>query len=145
MKNKYQCARLIAAASLLLMSASVVVSAQRAGASDGEAQLASFEDLVYPAIARVARIQGVVVVRVELDNKGNVVAASAITGPKALVADCVTNAKKWKFKLGPQKVAVIAYDFRLDEGACHDASHSLFLLVHPNFATITACAPVIPG
>ncbi len=130
---------------LLLMGASLAALSQRADTSGGDAQIASFEDLSYPALARVARIQGVVVVHVELDDKGNVFAASAITGPKLLVSDSIANAKKWKFKPGPSKTAVIVYDFRLDDGGCHDASRSLFLLVHPNFATITACAPVITG
>ncbi len=121
------------------------VNAQNEPPYLGEAQLVSFEDLAYPALARVARIQGVVVVKATLDDKGNVLTVSAVTGPKPLIADCLANTKKWKFKPNPQKTAVIVYEFRIGPGACHDASHSVFQLVHQNFATITACDPVIPG
>ena len=121
------------------------VNAQNEPPYPGEAQLVSFEDLAYPALARVTRIQGVVVVKATLDDEANVLTVSPVTGPKALIADCLANAKKWKFKPNPQKSAVIVYDFRIGTGACHDASHSLFQLVHQNFATITACDPVIPG
>ena len=127
---------------LLLISASSGVNAQ-----DDETiysvQLVSFEDLAYPGIARVARIQGVVVAKAKLDEKGNVVAASAISGPKPSIADCLSNAKKWKFQPNSHHAAIIVYEFRLDGGACHDDSHSLFRLVHENFASIKACAPVI--
>lgn len=109
-----------------------------------EAQLASFEDLSYPALARVTRIQGLVVVKATLDDKGNVSAVSPLTGPKPLLADSLANAKKWKFKPNTQKTVVISYEFRIG-GACHDASHSLFQLVHPNLASITACDAVISG
>ncbi len=121
------------------------VNAQNEPPYPGEAQLVSFEDLAYPALARVTRIQGVVVVKATLDEKGNVLTVSPLTGPKALIADCLANAKKWKFKPNPQKSAVIVYEFRIARGACHNASQSLFQLVFQNFATITACDPVIPG
>ena len=107
------------------------------------AQLVSFEDLTYPGVARMTRIQGIVVVKADLDEKGNVTAASALTGPKPLLVDSVANAKKWKFKPSSERRTLIVYEFRLDDGACNDASHSLFRLVHPNFATITACTPTI--
>jgi TonB family protein len=101
--------------------------------------------MAYPAIARVARVQGVVVVEVHLDDKGEVISASAISGPKPLTPDCISNAKRWRFKPSAHKKAVVVYEFRLDDGACHDDSHSLFLLHFQNFASITACAPVVGG
>lgn len=110
---------------------------------DGQAKLASFEDLAYSRLAQNARIQGVVVVKADLDGKGNVVGASALSGPTPLISDCLSNVKKWKFKPRSQKSAVVVYEFKLDDGACHDASHSLFRLVYQNFATITACSPVV--
>jgi hypothetical protein len=111
--------------------------------SEHEAQLLSFEDLAYPGIARMTRIQGIVIIRSELDENGEVVKASALSGPKPLISDCLSNAKKWKFKPNSGKYALVVYEFRLDDGACHDASHSLFRLIHPNFATITACSPIL--
>ena len=108
-----------------------------------EAQLMSFEDLTYPAIARVTRIQGIVIIRSELDENGDVVKVTALSGPKPLLSDSLSNAKKWTFKPNSGKYAFVVYEFRLDDAACHDASHSLFRLIHPNFATITACSPVL--
>lgn len=110
---------------------------------DSQAQLLSFEDLTYPGIARTTRVQGIVVIKAEIDEKGNVITASALTGLKPLIADCLANVKKWKFKPNSGKSAIIVYEFKLDEGACHDASHSLFRLVHPNFVTVVACNPII--
>jgi len=130
---------------LSLIIPGVEARPQEGQRTEGDATLSTFEDLAYPATARVARVQGVVVVEVKLDDKGNVVSASALSGPKPLIADSVSNAKKWKFKANFRKAAIIVYEFRLDDGACHDASHSLFLLRYPNFATITACTPVISG
>src|SRR5579863_4542301 len=130
---------------LFFIVTSTLSNSQQEPKHDGDAQLVSFEDLAYPGIARETRIQGVVVVEARLDDKGNVVSASSITGPKLLIPDCLTNAKKWKFKPNPHNSAVIVYEFRLDDGACHDNSHSLFLLRHENFASITACDRVIGG
>jgi hypothetical protein len=110
---------------------------------EDQAQLISFQDLTYPGVARVTRVQGIVVIKAKLNETGDVVAASALLGPKVLVSDCLANIKKWKFKPNSGKSAIIVYEFRLDDGACHDASRSLFRLIFPNFATITACTPVI--
>lgn len=86
----------------------------------------------------MAGVQGAVVVKVTLDDDGKVASAFAISGNKTLIPDTLANAKRWRFKSNPQKSAVIVYEFRLTEGTCHDNSHSLFQLIHPNFASITA-------
>ncbi len=128
---------------VLLYSPSVPSAQEEVTEPEAQAQLLSFEDMAYPAVARVARVQGIVVIRAKVDQGGNVIAASALVGPKALVSDSVANIRKWKFKPTSGKAAIIVYEFSLDEGACRDASHSLFRLIFPNFATITACNPVI--
>lgn len=40
------------------------------------AQILTFEDLSYPGIARMTRIEGIVIVKVDLDENGNVVELS---------------------------------------------------------------------
>jgi TonB family protein len=112
---------------------------------DQDLKLVSFEDLAYPSVARMTRVQGVVVVKVKLADDGSVSSASALSGNKTLIPDTLSNVKKWRFKPNTSKSAVIVYDFRLTDGACHDNSHSLFELTHPNFASIMACSPVING
>jgi TonB family protein len=141
MKNKSKRTLLVLA---LLLAFAVVGPYGQQQETKYEAQLISFEDLEYPGIARETRIQGIVVVRAELDERGTVIKASALSsGAKLLIEASVSNVKKWKFKPDSGKYALVVYQFELADGACHDASHSLFRLIHPNFATITACSPVL--
>lgn len=121
------------------------LSAQQNGVPEQpQAQLSNFEDLVYPPIARVARIEGVVVIKAQINSSsGDVISAMALNGPALLVSASLANVKKWKFKPNSGNTAIIVYDFEIRDGACHDDSHSLFLLKHPNLATIVSCTPVI--
>jgi TonB family protein len=101
-----------------------------------------FEDLVYPLAARLAHVQGVVVVRVQLDDGGRVTTAAAISGPKALISDSITNARKWRFQPNLEKTAVIVYSFRF-EGLCNLPCSSQSHYEPPNFVTVTTGSPVI--
>jgi TonB family protein len=137
---------------LLLLVGLLLVGARSASSArqeetlhDDNVKLVSFEDLSYPPAARMARIQGIVVVKLKLEDDGRVSSAFAISGNKALIPDTLSNARKWKFAPNSQKSAVIVYEFRLTDGACHDNSHSFFQLIHQNFASITACDAVING
>jgi len=104
--------------------------------TDEDMKLVSSDPIRYPAIGRSARIQGVVVVRVGLDEKGKVSHATALSGPEPFVAASIANARKWRFRPNPQKAAVIIYNFRLTD-AISGCDH--FTLEPPNFATITTC------
>ncbi|MFI5090834.1 MAG: energy transducer TonB [Terriglobales bacterium] len=103
-----------------------------------------FEDLKYPLLAQYAPLEseGVVVVRVNLDDEGKVVEAMAISGNDILIPDCLANVKKWRFQPNPAKTAVIVYNFRMLQGECKSAS-SVFAFQHPNFVTIVGCMPII--
>jgi TonB family protein len=105
-------------------------------------QVIEYADLEFPAIAVTAHVEGVVVVRVSLDDKGKVVDVDALSGPSLLTRQSLENAKKWRFEPNPQKAAIIVYDFHI-EGACHAAraggSASQMIFFPPNFAKITAC------
>jgi hypothetical protein len=101
-----------------------------------------FESLSYPLSARLTRVRGIVVVHVKLDEGGKVKTARAISGPKALVRDCITNALKWRFELNATRSVVIVYDFRI-EGLCNHPCSSQFRLEPPNLAVITIGEPVI--
>src|SRR3990172_9683776 len=61
---------------------------------DEDIKVSYFEDLTYPPLARIAGVQGVVVVRVRLDANGNVVDSMAVSGAKLLIPECLTNSKK---------------------------------------------------
>jgi protein TonB len=73
----------------------------------------------YPAIAKTARASGTVVVQVLIDENGNVVSASAVSGPPLLRAAAVAAARGARFsptKLSGQPVkvsGVINYNFGL--------------------------------
>jgi len=82
-----------------------------------------------------------VVVRVTLEGDGKVKAASAISGAKSFLADCVSNAKQWRFQYNSQHTAIIIYQFRI-EGLCNLPCPSQFTFRPPNVATVTIGQPV---
>jgi TonB family protein len=124
---------------LMAGSLGATVRAQREPITyDDEMKLVSFEDLAYPPIPQAARIQGVVVVSVDLDDNGHVTDVKPLSGPRLLVAAAAANAKQWTFEPNARKNAVIVYEFRI-EGACNKAGPTLFRLRYPNFAQVTAC------
>ena len=105
---------------------------------DKDIRVIDFEELQYPLMARAARIQGVVVIRVKLDRNGNVTGSEAISGAELLARVCLENAKKWRFQPNPEGAAVIIYHFSMPGGICKSAS-SLFIFSAPNIATIIGC------
>jgi TonB family protein len=106
---------------------------------DKDMRVIDFEDLKYPAIAHSAHIEGVVVIRVELDDEGKVAEALPISGTESLIISALANAKKWRFEPNSKRAAVLVYDFRI-EGFCRDNSESGQSIYRPpNFTTITAC------
>jgi TonB family protein len=114
---------------------------QQETVTDDQMKVVSFEDFSYPPLARNARIEGVVVVKVELDDQGNVTDSTAISGTQPLIPSCLTNSKKWRFRPNPRKTAIIVYDFRVDSGWCQ-APGSVFAFHPPNFVTVTTCQSV---
>lgn len=99
----------------------------------------SSAEMRYPPMARQARIQGDVVVRIKLDDAGQVVSAKALSGAKLLIDDAVSNSKKWRFLPNSGDTVVVIYEFRIIEGKC-DVAKSHFVFREPNIATVTGCA-----
>jgi TonB family protein len=110
--------------------------------NDSDIDVVEFEELKYPLIAQYAPFesQGVEVVRVNLDDQGNVVQALALSGNDLLLPDCLANAKRWKLRPTASKTAVLVYDLRVQAGQCKSTS-SLFTLRPPNLATVIGCFP----
>lgn len=136
----------LAATCIVALAAGATYAAQQdSPILDEDVKLVTFEDLAYPPWAVNAKVQGVAVVKATLDSDGRVTAASGISGPKGLIPMVESNARKWRFRPNARNTAIIVYNFRIDEGACHDAAKSVFLLHHQNLATIVACTPVAVG
>lgn len=101
-----------------------------------------FESLVYPLPARLKRVQGAVVVKVDLDDSGRPTSTRAISGPKVLVAACLKNALQWRFEGNNERAAIIIYRFVI-EGLCNNPCPSQFRVEPPNVAVITIGDPVM--
>jgi TonB family protein len=115
---------------------------------DKDISVIDYEDLDFPALALAARVEGIVVVHVKLDDNGKVLDAEALSGPTFLVRQSVENARKWRFKPNSKHAVIIVYNFRI-EGACHSirqgGSASRMIFYPPNFAAITVCpTPPMP-
>ncbi len=105
---------------------------------DEDVKVLSFEELRYPLAARLAHVQGIVVVRVKRDDAGKVVSSAAISGAKTLMPDSLPNSKKWRFQPNQEKTAVIVYGFRID-GLCYSGMNGQFIFRPPNIAAVTSC------
>ncbi len=117
-----------------------IVPIPRAGTiSDSDIQVVHFDsDLKYPPLARVAKIEGVVLVQAKLDDDGRVKEALPIYGNALLSSECVANAKKWHFHPNSARKAVLVYDFRLTGENEGGVSVKL-----PNFITIRDITSVV--
>lgn len=109
----------------------------RASAQMDQRRVVATREVRYPTIAGAAQIAGAVVVSVDLNEAGQVVAASAVAGPAILRSPSVANARQWRFARGKERKATIVYDCRI-EGLCHNEASS-FTLRHPNVASIVRC------
>lgn len=98
-----------------------------------------FEEMGYPIPGLLGNLQGDVVMRVKLDEQGNVILPTPISGPGRLVNDAMANAQKWQFRPNTQNAAVIIYEFRLANGSCGAALNQIFVFREPNIASVTAC------
>jgi hypothetical protein len=100
------------------------------------------EKMIYPPIPRQANVEGIVVVKVKLDDAGKVVSANALSGNSLLVPNSVANALKWRFQPNTHKAAIVVYEFRLSEKECEGekGEKSRFVYRKPNFAVLTGCA-----
>lgn len=109
---------------------------------DKDIRVVDFVPFDYPTLARTALVQGIVVVRAKLDDKGGVVDATAVSGAEILIQTCLQNARKWRFQPNPKKEVVIVYNFRITD-AVSKPTCDHFVVEPPNFVTITSCAPQI--
>lgn len=99
------------------------------------------ERMAYPLGGRVHVVQGAVVVKVELGKDGAVRQVSPVSGPKLLIGDCLTNAKKWQFRRAGRGVAFIVYLFHI-KGVCELPCPSNFEFYPPNVVGVSMGSPL---
>jgi Gram-negative bacterial TonB protein C-terminal len=104
---------------------------------DKDIQVLKLTNPVYPAIAHTAHIEGVVVVRVSLDDKGSVTDATALSGPKFLIPASIDSAKASQYKRNPERAVIMVYRYVFSAPA-REPNHDLVVLYRPNFVTIRA-------
>ena len=138
-----RCLGALGAVAIAAMLGSYVHAQQRQRGTEYQ-KVDHFEHPFYPNIARSARVQGGVVLNVTIDERGRVVEASALSGPRLLVRDAIENVKKWTFYESAQREEVIVFAFVLDSRACgkkNAPDKDLVELVQPNLVLLTACPP----
>jgi hypothetical protein len=58
--------------------------------------------LTYPAVARLAQIQGDVKLNLEVDKAGSILSVSKIDGPDSLAATAAKEIKEWRYTSGTE-------------------------------------------
>lgn len=111
---------------------------------DKDVRVLHYEDLPYPVFAQMNHTQGVVVLKLSLDENGKVVDATALSGAPILIQATIRNAEQWRFSPNSENAAIIVYNFRIGGTGCQRHSpYSQMTFEPPNFVTITNCkAPV---
>lgn len=125
---------------VLCVSAEVAVGGASADdvVYDEEVQVLRSQEMTYPRLGASARIHGIVVVKLTLDDDGRVRSAEPLSGPKVLVEPSVANARLWAFRPTRSKAIILLYDFRLDDAMCGSVV-SFYTFQAPNVSVIRAC------
>lgn len=105
--------------------------------TEKDVNVTSFEWMDYPTLDRV---EGIVVVRLQLDKQGTVAKAVALSGNKVLAKAALANVQKWSFQPNAAQEAIVVYNFRIAQGLCKKPT-TLFALRTPNLANVTVCRP----
>jgi hypothetical protein len=131
---------------VVALSMLVVAAEHRPGLSatiwDEDVRVTHFEQMNYSPVAHIAApLGGVVVVRVSLSTSGTVVTATALSGRKGLVDECVKNAMKWTFDSGKVSEAILVYRFEIN-GICQECQGTS-TFYPPNLLVITSGQRVV--
>jgi TonB family protein len=119
---------------VFVLSAAVLVSAEPPGdyrpiLNEG-VRVLHVERMIYPLAARIAHIEGAVVLEATINSQGRVTGAVALSGPKALLGDTVENLRKWTFSAPRSSKAVVVYWFRIQR-LCELPSPADLNSIHP--------------
>jgi hypothetical protein len=122
-----------------------VLAQQNQAIDDKDVAISEYQDVIYPTIAVAGNIEGVVVVRVALDDQRKVLEATALSGTALLIRPSVENAKKLRLESNSKKSAIIVYNFKI-QGYCHNGPSAMQTILYPpNLIAVTACRrPMMP-
>ena len=107
--------------------------------NDNDINVVHYEQLEYPVWAAGEGREGVVVIKLQLDDTGKVVGAIALSGASTLVPDTLKNAQRWLFRPNPERSAVIVYEFRIGLGCRRNSPYSEMTFHAPNLAVVVNC------
>lgn len=122
----------------LLSPAHPTASQKTENQKQDEPTVVDFEEMRYPLAARLKHSEGVVVIQVKLSKDGKVLGTDALSGPKDLIPDSLSNVKTWRFAPNSHDSAIGVYWFHI-EGLCHGYGSSQFAFFASNFARVTSC------
>ena len=130
--NPIALAARVSAVAILLTFAFAVLPAPSGGsasAPQGEALLVKFDAPVYPQVARLAHIEGELVLTMVLNHDGTVKSAVVVSGPPLLAEAALLSAKQSQFECRTcdesSPSVELKYTFRLiEEAPCATAEES---------------------
>jgi TonB family protein len=104
--------------------------------------------LSYPQLARQARVTGLVVVRITVEDDGAVSLAEVVSGHPLLGEAAKENAERWRFKKqttfsGRNPDAYLVYRFLLEGTCAGNDCRTGFVAELPNFILVTSEIPSI--
>jgi hypothetical protein len=99
------------------------------------------ERMNYPLSGRVHVVEGAVVVKLDIQKDGSVHKATAISGPRQLIDECVKNSTKWRFNRAGRGTALVVYLFQI-RGLCELPCPSNFEFYPPNVVIVSMGSPL---
>jgi TonB family protein len=100
------------------------------------------ESLIYPPVARMARIQGDAVLIAHIGSDGSVSIPILRSGHPLLLRAAENNLKKWKFQSGESQEMEITYHFKLSEQPS-DSAQTECAFDLPDSVTISTDVPTV--
>lgn len=101
------------------------------------------ERAIYPPIAFNARVTGVVILELSLDEKGMVVDSRPLTQLPLLTEAAVAHSKTWRFRPTERRRGIIVYEFAQDLRNCSADAPTDFWRVTADFYRLSTCSPFV--
>jgi hypothetical protein len=128
----------------LLIALGSLTAVSRAGTGQGNSQvlptIAAAEVPLYPPLARAAKVEGIVHVKVETDG-ASVIGSHAEDGHRLLATAAEANARTWKFTKHEPSTFTVTYRYKIDGGV--DPNNPVVKLQFPTEVQVTTAPLVI--